>query len=120
LQFLFKKLLIFLIFNLIQDYTNFQTEDSCKIDGKITGSPKPKLRTKFSNYEEVQDTAKASCHITVSDDTCTTKTSENKNIDTIEMIKSPSLKWRRRSIKQSNYESDEDQEKGKQPTWCRY
>ena len=96
-----------------QDCTNFQPLDTNKMDGKTTKNPTPKLRTKFSNYEEVQNPAITSCQqAAVSHYTSTTKTSENKDIDTIKINKSPSLIWRRRSIKQSNDESDDDQEKG--------
>ena len=77
-------------------------------------SPTPKLRTKFSNNDELQDIAipPSQC-ITLLDNTDTTKPSENKDSETIiRTLKSPNLKWKRRSIKQSNDESDDDTEKG--------
>ena len=111
---IFHSLFGYLIFQIyIQEYTNVEREDTCKMDVKCTESPTPKLRTKFSNNDEVQDIpiTRSQC-VTVLDNTDTTKPSENKDSNTIRSSKSPNLKWKRRSIKQSKDESDDDTEKG--------
>ena len=98
-----------------QDSTKLEEEKTTNKDDNITKNPTPKLRTMFSNYEVLQEGTVTNCHQdNISNDSCSAKANEKKDI-VPKNAKSPSLKWKRRSIKQASYESDDDQNKGKQP-----
>ena len=98
-----------------QDSTKLEEETTTKKDDNITKNPTPKLRTMFSNYEVVQDGTVTNCQQdNISNDSRSTKPTEKKDIGQ-KNAKSPALKWKRRSIKPlATYESDDDENKGKQ------